>query len=67
MINEVRGKGLLVGIELNQEALPVVKECMQNGLLVLTAGSNVLRLLPPLNVTKKDIENALDILSKILG
>ncbi len=66
IIKEVRGKGLLVGIELNEEALPVVKECMKNGLLVLTAGSNVLRLLPPLNVTKKDIDNALEILSKVL-
>ena len=50
---EVRGLGLMIGIELNHEAQSTLMELQKEGVLVLTAGPNVLRLLPALTVTKK--------------
>lgn len=66
-IKEVRGLGLLVGMELEIEASPIVKECVDNGLLLLTAGKNVLRFLPPLNVTEAEIEKAVNILNCVFS
>lgn len=57
-IIDIRGKGLMIGIECKNEVLPAVKELMNEGLLVLNAGSNVLRLLPPLVVTNEEIDEA---------
>ncbi|MBZ4687558.1 MAG: acetylornithine/N-succinyldiaminopimelate aminotransferase [Clostridia bacterium] len=57
---EVRGLGLLVGMELEIEAVPVVKKCLEKGLLLSPAGKNVLRFLPPLNVTRDEIDTALE-------
>ena len=59
-IRGVRGKGLLIGIELEGQAGPVVDACRDAGLLVLSAGERVLRLAPPLIVTEEDCRRALD-------
>jgi acetylornithine aminotransferase/acetylornithine/N-succinyldiaminopimelate aminotransferase len=59
-IRSVRGKGLLIGIELDGLAGPVVDACRDAGLLVLSAGERVLRLAPPLIVTEEDCRRALD-------
>ncbi len=53
-INEVRGLGLMIGIELKKEALPVVKELLNQGLVCNATAGNVLRLVPPLTIPKKD-------------
>jgi acetylornithine/N-succinyldiaminopimelate aminotransferase len=76
MISEIRGKGLLLGIGLDPELVPtpegktaalvVVNELMQNGLLVPPAGPNTFRLLPPLNVTDAEIDEALSIIKRTL-
>lgn len=65
-VKEVRGTGLLLGIECNQEAAPFVKALQENGLLVLTAGSHVIRILPPLIVSKEEIEKAVKLLRDVL-
>ena len=64
-----RGKGFMQGIVLDSsvKAGDVVKQCLSNGLVVLSAGGNVLRLLPPLVITKDDIDKATDIIVKVLG
>lgn len=67
LIKLVRGKGLLIGIELTAPAAPVVARCRERGLLMLTAGDNVLRLAPPLIVGEADVERALAILDSALG
>jgi acetylornithine/N-succinyldiaminopimelate aminotransferase len=57
-IREVRGKGLLVGIELDRAAGPVVVACRERGLLVLTAGDQILRMTPPLIIDEGDVDRA---------
>ncbi|HXH84909.1 MAG TPA: acetylornithine transaminase [Candidatus Tectomicrobia bacterium] len=65
-IREVRGKGLLIGVELDRPAAPLVDACREAGLLVLTAGDRVLRLTPPLVVQPDDCRRALAILGDAL-
>lgn len=64
-IVDVRGKGLLVGVELNREVQPFIKECMERGLLVSPAGPRVLRLLPALTVSEADLNAAVRILDEV--
>lgn len=56
LIREVRGLGLMIGVELRVRALPVVLDLMERGVLVLTAGSTVLRFLPPLTIGREEID-----------
>jgi acetylornithine/N-succinyldiaminopimelate aminotransferase len=66
LIKEVRGLGLMLGIELNAEGKPIVQAAMEHGLLINCTHDKVLRLMPALNVTKKEIDRAVYILSKAL-
>jgi acetylornithine/N-succinyldiaminopimelate aminotransferase len=63
----VRGRGLLVGALLDRPVGPVVDACREQGLLVLSAGSDVLRLTPPLVVTAGEVDRALSILEEVLS
>jgi len=63
----VRGRGLLIGIELGRPVAPIVDACRESGLLVLSAGDRVLRLTPPLIVSERDCDRALAILGAVLG
>ena len=62
VIKEVRGKGLMVGVELTIAAKKVIDACAEFGLLLCKSGDHVLRFLPPLIVEKKQIEEAMEIL-----
>jgi acetylornithine aminotransferase/acetylornithine/N-succinyldiaminopimelate aminotransferase len=66
-IKAVRGKGLLVGVELDRAAGPVVATCREQGLLVLTAGDTVLRMTPPLIIDETDVDQAMDVVTRVLG
>jgi len=67
-VKEVRGLGLLVGIELDVPAGPAVTACRDAGLIVLTAGAgNVIRLAPPLIVNEAEVDQAIDIITKSLA
>ena len=66
-IGEVRGAGLLVGAELDRPAADVVAQCAKRGLLVGTAGENVLRLTPPLVVTAAEVDQALGVIEEVLA
>ncbi|MBX3064948.1 MAG: aspartate aminotransferase family protein [Anaerolineae bacterium] len=57
-VREVRGLGLIIGIELRQKVSPVLKSLQERGVLALPAGMNVLRLLPPLVISKEALEQA---------
>ncbi len=59
LIKEVRGLGLMIGVELNIKANEVVKVALENGLVIGTAGESVVRLLPPLTITKEEIEKGI--------
>ncbi len=66
-VQAVRGKGLLVGVDLDRPAQEVVTACRAAGLLVLTAGDRVLRLTPPLVVGEAEVDQALEILGRVLA
>ncbi|ASA24474.1 aspartate aminotransferase family protein [Paenibacillus donghaensis] len=63
---DIRGKGLLIGIECKQPVSEIVLAGQKRGLLFVTAGPNVLRLLPNLYVSKEEIDQAVDILSDLI-
>jgi len=72
IIGDVRGMGLLIGLEIvkskntkehgDKEAKQIMQHCFMNGLLVIMAGRNVVRLIPPLNTTTQEMDEGLDIL-----
>jgi len=66
-ILEVRGAGLIWGLELNQPVKPIIESCMDNGLLVASAGPNVLRFLPPLILEKAQVHEGMGILNEVLS
>jgi acetylornithine/N-succinyldiaminopimelate aminotransferase len=63
---DVRGRGLLLGAELDRPAAPVVDACRERGLLVCTAGENVVRLTPPLTVSAEELALAIETLGEVL-
>ncbi|GEK31272.1 acetylornithine aminotransferase [Kurthia zopfii] len=65
--SDVKGWGLLLGISVDQPLAQVVDACEKQGLLVVGAGETTLRLLPPLNVTNAEIDEAVTILAKVLN
>ena len=66
IIREVRGKGLMIGVELKFEVKDILLEGIENGLLLLYSGRNILRFLPPLVISDEDVTNTLQILDKLL-
>ncbi|KZZ83740.1 acetylornithine transaminase [Bacillus sp. SJS] len=66
MVNEVRGKGMMIGIEWNGPVAGIISELRENGLLVLPAGENVIRLLPPINSTDEECRMAVAMLKAVL-
>jgi len=67
VIKEVRGLGLMIGVELNQAGGPVYERCLEKGLLINCTHETTLRLMPALNVTKKQADFALGVLDEVLG
>ncbi|GAB4842144.1 hypothetical protein Ancab_012102 [Ancistrocladus abbreviatus] len=66
-VKEVRGQGLIIGIELDVPAAPLVDACRSSGLLILTSGKgNVVRLVPPLIISEQELEECAEILFKCL-
>jgi predicted acetylornithine/succinylornithine family transaminase len=65
-VKEVRGIGMMWGIELTEAAAPFVARAFDAGLLITSAGENVLRLLPPLVVTEQDIHSAVQTIAEVL-
>src|SRR5207244_10995448 len=66
VVKQVRGRGLLTGVERSTPAAPIVDACREAGLLVLSAGEKVVRLVPPLIVESADVRRALGILNTVL-
>jgi len=65
VIKQVRGKGFLIGIQLFKNQSIFIKKLMNNNLLTIRAAENVVRILPPLNVKKNEIDVALKIIDKV--
>ena len=66
-IREIRGKGLLIGVELEMEGSKIVEACMLEGLLMNCTAAKVLRFVPPLTIKKNEIDRGLSILEKVLA
>jgi len=66
-IREIRGLGLMIGIELKQKAGPIAQAMLREGVLVLLAGTTVLRFLPPLVITREQIDTVVSALTKVLA
>ena len=65
IIKEIRGRGLLIGIQLKKDNTKFIKKLMDNRLLTIRAAEHVIRILPPLNVKKNEIYQALRIINKV--
>ena len=65
IIKDIRGKGLLIGIQLYVDQTKFIKKLMDNKLLTIRAAENVVRILPPLNVKKIEVNKALKIINKV--
>jgi acetylornithine/LysW-gamma-L-lysine aminotransferase len=65
-IREVRGLGLMIGIELKEKAGPYVQMLMEKKVIALLAGATVIRLLPPLVISRDEIDTVVSALEKIL-
>ena len=66
IIREIRGKGLMIGVELKFEVKDILMEGIKKGLLLLYSGRNILRLLPPLVISDEDVTKSLQILDELL-
>lgn len=65
-ICDVRGMGLMRGVEFTVPAAPIVSSCIANGLLLISAGSNTIRFVPPLIITKENVDEMIEILERVL-
>jgi len=66
-LDSLRGQGLLLGLLCNCDVAPIINLCREHGLLVLSAGTHVLRILPPLNISEAEVAEALALLEKTLN
>ena len=65
-IGEARGRGLILGLQLNQDPTPIVTAARERGLLVITCGTNTLRFVPPLIISEEEIRDGLRILQEAM-
>ena len=61
-----RGLGLIQGLEFSEPVGPIINKCMENGLILINAGTNIIRFVPPLVITKENVDDMIDILKKAL-
>ena len=66
MIREIRGKGLMIGVEMKFEVRDILMNLIKEGVLMLYSGRNILRILPPLVITEEDIAKVLESLDSVL-
>jgi acetylornithine/N-succinyldiaminopimelate aminotransferase len=65
-IKDIRGKGLMIGVEFNFGTKPLVLKMLEKGVLANATSDTVLRLVPPLNISYKDLEKVMEVLKKSL-
>ncbi|MFA5321437.1 MAG: acetylornithine transaminase [Smithella sp.] len=66
MIKDVRGTVLMLAVQLNIESVDIVNECLQRGLLIISAGVKTLRFVPPLIITTEDVDQAIRVLDEVM-
>lgn len=63
-ITKIKGLGLMIGCDVNVDAAPIVEFCLEKGVLINAVGGKVLRFVPPLTVTKEEIDQVVEVLAK---
>lgn len=66
LVTEIRGRGLILGLQLTEDPTPIIKAARERGLLVITAGTNTLRFVPPLTITEMEIQEGMNILEQAI-
>jgi acetylornithine/succinyldiaminopimelate/putrescine aminotransferase len=66
LITEIRGLGMMIAVDLDQPAKPIVMKCLEKGFLINAVQEKTLRILPPLNVKRSELKEAINILSAVL-
>ncbi|RBP46896.1 aspartate aminotransferase family protein [Garciella nitratireducens] len=66
IIKNIQGKGLLLGMKIEGDPKVIIHRCFEKGLLLVSAGQDIIRILPPLNIKKEDIDAMLTILNSVL-
>jgi acetylornithine/N-succinyldiaminopimelate aminotransferase len=66
LVVEIRGKGMMIGVDIGVDAWPVLESCLTKGLLMLSAGQRTLRMLPAYVITDAEIDEGLAILKSVL-
>jgi acetylornithine/LysW-gamma-L-lysine aminotransferase len=66
LIREVRGLGLMIGIEMKHKVAPYIKALQERRVIALNAGMTVIRLLPPLVITYEQIDRVVEVLTEVL-
>lgn len=66
LISEIRGRGLILGLQLTEDPSPIVKAARERGLLIITAGTNTLRFVPPLTISEAEIQEGMNILEQAI-
>ena len=66
IITEIRGRGLILGVQLSQDPTPIITAARERGLLIITGGTNTLRFVPPLIISNEEIEEGLAILGEAM-
>jgi len=67
MVREVRGQGLILGMEIDRPGRPIVDACLEEGLVINCTADRVLRFIPPLIISREEIDEACTILERVLG
>lgn len=66
LVKEIRGRGLILGLQLSQDPTPIIAAARERGLLIITAGTNTLRFVPSLTITEGEIEEGIKILDEAM-
>jgi len=66
LVDEIRGMGLMVGVALKTDGAPVMRAMAQKGVLVNAAALTVIRMVPPLIITKEELARAVEVLTEVL-
>ena len=66
IVKERRGKGFMQGLEFTVPVVDIIKECQKKGLLIISAGSNIIRFVPPLIIEKEHIDRMSEVLSEAI-
>jgi acetylornithine/N-succinyldiaminopimelate aminotransferase len=67
VVEDVRGRGLLIGMKIRSEGEPIVRKCLENGFLINCVQGNILRFIPPLIIERAEIDSLVSCLDRLLG